>query len=193
MHAFAGLRVLPRGPGDTARASREHLVEVAPSGLVSIAGGKLTTHRSLAALALRALGQTAGPRTRARPVEPLAGAVEPLAETRQLVRLRPQLDAATLAHLVHLYGGFARNVLALGDDLPDLLEPVDPRGPDLAAQVVYAATHEWALDPDDVVLRRTTVAIRGLDSEAVRAHVEQLAGLRPPVDARARRPPGATN
>ena len=53
--AFAGLRVLPRGRDATLDASRDHLLSVGPGGMVSVAGGKLTTHRRIALDALRHL------------------------------------------------------------------------------------------------------------------------------------------
>lgn len=48
--AFAGLRPLVKAaPGTaTARLSREHLIERAPSGLVTVTGGKWTTYRRMA-------------------------------------------------------------------------------------------------------------------------------------------------
>ena len=50
--AFAGLRVLPLGQEAAPSASREHLVSVGSGGVVSVAGGKLTTHRQIALDAL---------------------------------------------------------------------------------------------------------------------------------------------
>lgn len=47
--AFAGLRPLVnRAAVGTARLSREHVVEIAHSGLITIAGGKWTTYRKMA-------------------------------------------------------------------------------------------------------------------------------------------------
>lgn len=47
--AFAGLRPLVhRRPTQTSKLSREHLVEVSRTGLVTIAGGKWTTYRKMA-------------------------------------------------------------------------------------------------------------------------------------------------
>ena len=47
--AFAGLRPLVnRSAVATSRLSREHVVEVSPSGLVTVAGGKWTTYRKMA-------------------------------------------------------------------------------------------------------------------------------------------------
>jgi glycerol-3-phosphate dehydrogenase len=51
---------------------------------------------------------------------------------------------------------------------------VDERAPELEAQVLYARDHEWALTADDVLRRRTALAIRGLDTPEVRARVEAL-------------------
>jgi glycerol-3-phosphate dehydrogenase len=51
------------------------------------------------------------------------------------------------------------------------MEKVHPEGLDVWAQVYHAAEEEWALTVDDVVRRRTTLGIRGLDTEDVRARI----------------------
>jgi glycerol-3-phosphate dehydrogenase len=52
---------------------------------------------------------------------------------------------------------------------PSLLERIHPDGPDIVAQARFAATEEWATTADDVLRRRTTVALRGLaNADAVR-------------------------
>ena len=76
------------------------------------------------------------------------------------------------AHLLHLYGGLANEVVADADD--DLLRRLDPRAPEIAAQVAYAYRREWAVTPEDILRRRTTLALRGLDSPELRARVEAL-------------------
>jgi glycerol-3-phosphate dehydrogenase len=43
-------------------------------------------------------------------------------------------------------------------------------------QVLYAREREWALTADDVLRRRTTLALKGRDSDAVRARVETVLG-----------------
>ena len=52
---FAGVRVLPVGAGVTARAARETMLSAGPLGMVSVAGGKLTTYRRIALAVLHAL------------------------------------------------------------------------------------------------------------------------------------------
>ena len=54
--SYCGLRVLPGGDGATANAKRETVFSTGPSGMVSVAGGKLTTYRRIALDALDHLG-----------------------------------------------------------------------------------------------------------------------------------------
>ena len=67
------------------------------------------------------------------------------------------------------YGTAAEQVLAAGD-----LEPLDRGVPETDAEVLYAREHEWARTADDVLRRRTTLAVTGRDSSAVRSRVEEL-------------------
>lgn len=58
LSAWAGLRPLVnRRAVRTARLSREHVIDVAPSGLVTIAGGKWTTYRKMAQDAVDAVAR----------------------------------------------------------------------------------------------------------------------------------------
>jgi glycerol-3-phosphate dehydrogenase len=45
------------------------------------------------------------------------------------------------------------------------------------AQVLYARDREWAVDAEDVLRRRTTLALRGLASPGVEARVRELLGV----------------
>jgi glycerol-3-phosphate dehydrogenase len=149
---FCGLRVLPVGKGGTADARRETVFSTGPSGMVSVAGGKLTTYRRIALDALDQLGV----RGLARRPRPLPGA-----NGLDRVGWPVQLEPAVRAHLLHLYGSLAPEVLAAAADDPALLEPLVPGRPDLRAQELYARSHEWALTEDDVMRRRTTGWLAG--------------------------------
>ena len=157
---FAGLRVLPLTSRSTAEARREVTLSRGPLGMVSVAGGKLTTYRVIARAVLRELGY----RVPATPV-PLPGAADPAAVAAQL-----DLEPPLAFHLARTYGSLAHEVLSVSDDL----RPLAPGAPDVAAQVVYAREREWAVDVDDVLRRRTTLALRGLATPAVRTRVEEL-------------------
>jgi glycerol-3-phosphate dehydrogenase len=154
--SFYGLRVLPGGPGSTVNARRETVYTTGPQGMLSVAGGKLTTYRRIALDALEHLGVSNLDR---RP-RPLPGATG-LADVRWPVELEP----AIRSHLLHLYGSLATEVLAPALDDPSLLEPLVAGRPDLRAQELYAQEREWARTEDDVSRRRTTVWLAGLGSE----------------------------
>jgi glycerol-3-phosphate dehydrogenase len=163
LSTLVGLRVLPAGRGGTAAARRETLVSRGPRGLVTVAGGKLTTYRRIALDVLRELGV----RRAVRNPRPLPGA----ADAEAVEALLPHEDAEVRAHLAHLYGSHAPIVL---DGDPALHERIHPDGPDVLAQVVHAREREWAVTVDDVLRRRTTVAVRGLATADVRERVAAL-------------------
>jgi glycerol-3-phosphate dehydrogenase len=154
LHAFAGLRVLPAGAGETHNAAREHVVERGPTGLISVAGGKLTTHRRIAAAALGRLPAELRPRLR-RTEQPIVRRGRPEAPVFR------HLDGAIRNHLLSLYGAEAEQVVRLGLELPDGLERIHPEAPDIWAQAHYAVDREWAVTAEDVA-RRTTLFVRGL-------------------------------
>src|SRR5205807_6043321 len=54
-YAFAGLRVLPNSTSSTVKTPRDEVIRIGPTGMVSVAGGKLTTHRHIALKVLRHL------------------------------------------------------------------------------------------------------------------------------------------
>jgi glycerol-3-phosphate dehydrogenase len=144
---FCGLRVLPGGDGATASAKRETVYSTGPSGMVSVAGGKLTTYRQIALEALDELG-VRGLSTKPRPL--------PGATGLERIAWPVELDRTTRNHLLHLYGSLAVDVLAPAAEDPSLLEPLVTGRPDLRAQDAYAREHEWALTDEDVLRRRTT-------------------------------------
>ncbi|MDQ6774333.1 MAG: glycerol-3-phosphate dehydrogenase/oxidase [Candidatus Dormibacteraeota bacterium] len=155
-YAFAGLRALPSGAGSTAQARREEVIAQGPAAMVSMAGGKLTTHRLIALHVLHRLPAFA--RTTLTD-DPLPGS-GPLPE-------RPEgAEREVWEHLTGLYGQDAAAVFRRGP------ERIAPGGPDVWGQVLHAAAAEWARTVDDVVRRRTTLQVRGLDTPAVRAAID---------------------
>jgi glycerol-3-phosphate dehydrogenase len=170
----AGLRVLPAGRGPTSRARRETVLVRGRAGMLTVAGGKLTTYRRIALAALSALRSELGlSRVGAEPA-PLPGAVPFTEALARLTTRYPELDPRLRSHLAHLYGGRAADVVRLADGRAELLEPLDPAAPEIAAQAVYACEHEWACTADDVLRRRTTLAARGLAGADVVARVDAL-------------------
>ena len=160
--AFAGLRVLPGAGRDTASARRETVYLRGPAGMLTVGGGKLTTYRRISLDALAALRSDLDLHRLDRNPVPLPGATELPEATGRLARRFPDLEPGLRAHLVHLYGSLAEEVLEGADERPELLRRLHPEAPDVVAQAVYARRREWACRPEDVLRRRTTLALRGL-------------------------------
>ncbi len=167
--SYAGLRVLPVGEGTTATARRETVFTRSPGGMLNVAGGKLTTYRRIALEALERLRPELSLSRIDKRAWPLPGA-----SGLDAVALPDGLGQDIKAHLVHLYGSLASEVVAPARDDPSLIERLHPDGPDIAAQVLYAGTHEWARAPEDVLRRRTTLFHRGLADDATTERVVAL-------------------
>lgn len=180
---WAGLRPLmaPIGSGadvDESAVSREHQIIVGQDGLITIAGGKLTTYRRMAAevvdnaLKLLRLGNHKPKNLKACETaeEPLPGAVgwpedDDHAAVAKQVRdaSNGRLDEDVARHLANTYGmrglELARRVAkdeALGARL------VEGR-PEVLVQVDWACEEELATRLVDVMVRRTQLFYRDHD------------------------------
>jgi glycerol-3-phosphate dehydrogenase len=162
--AWAGLRPLLDVPGATSTAAvpREHRIVEDPSGLITIAGGKLTTYRSMAAEVvdhaarrLRRLDGRAVPRRAGSDVEPLPGGE--VADLDLLARdlMDEGLGAGVAQALVGRYGSEAAAVANLVHRDAALGNPLVLGHPVIAAEVVYQARREMAMTVEDVMVRRT--------------------------------------
>ncbi|MDS1271701.1 glycerol-3-phosphate dehydrogenase/oxidase [Lipingzhangella sp. LS1_29] len=174
-YSFAGLRVLPGRPGqDSARAPRETVVTVGPGGMISVAGGKWTTFRRIGAQVLDQVRRRLPAVVPDRTTVPVPGVAQPQAVARLLRSGVPPLPADVAEHLATHYGALSHDVLSYVRSAPKLLDRIHPDGPDIWAQAVYGHTHEWARTVDDVLRRRTTVTVRGLETPEIRQRTAQL-------------------
>ncbi|WP_051324881.1 glycerol-3-phosphate dehydrogenase/oxidase [Candidatus Solirubrobacter pratensis] len=152
--AYAGVRPListgdPRKSVDISR--KAELYETS-SGMVTITGGKLTTWRRMAKLAVDRIVERDGQELPCRTHEvPLGMAVEPA----DLARV-DGLSEAAYAQLAGRYGHVAHDVLALAGAFPG---PILEGMPDLMAEVAHAARGDQARTVGDVLLRRTRLAL----------------------------------
>jgi glycerol-3-phosphate dehydrogenase len=183
---YAGLRPLLSGESDeTSSLSREHAVSQSVSGLVTVAGGKYTTYRVMAADVVDAVSRGLD-----RKVPPactdttaLVGAEGFAALWNQRRRLAAEsgLHPARVEHLLQRYGSQIHELFELVADRPGLAEPLEGAEDYLAVEARYAASHEGALHLDDVLTRRTRISIetwdRGLSAaEPVAALVGEVLG-----------------
>ena len=163
---WAGLRPLIKSASSerTADLSRRHKIARSDSGIVSIAGGKLTTYRKMAADTVDEVVAIVGRGGRS---------------TTKKLRLHgaegyDALDA-THPHLANRFGGDARVVLAMIDADPSLGEPLAEGLPYLKAEAVFAVRYELARTLDDVLTRR--IPMRWLARDAALACAEATARL----------------
>jgi glycerol-3-phosphate dehydrogenase len=157
---YVGLRPLVKGEGKTSALSRDHVIHVDTSGLLSITGGKWTTYRHMAedcvdhAITLGRLRDEPCP-------------------TRNL-RIHGYLqDSGALGDL-EVYGSDAAEIRALARD-PRLATQLHPDLPYIAAEVVWAARNEMARTVEDILARRTRALF--LNAAAASAMAEPVAKL----------------
>jgi glycerol-3-phosphate dehydrogenase len=183
LFTYAGVRPLPYNPeGETGGVTRSHVVfdhakgdsaaggkvksqsaDLPPvGGLLSIIGGKLTTYLNLSRqttdVVFKKLDRK-GPRSTSRKT-PLPGS-----ETSDFESFVEGFKAASTVpdvlsdRLLKLYGVRAAEVLAIGEDDPDLLTPLSPiesvETALIGAEVIWAFREEMAETLSDVLLRRT--------------------------------------
>ncbi|AVJ28666.1 glycerol-3-phosphate dehydrogenase/oxidase [Achromobacter spanius] len=168
--SIAGCRPLVAPPGGkTLEIKRNHEIHVAPDGLVTIVGGKLTTSRHMAEQTIDAAQQVIGRQGRCL--------------TRRAYLLGaagydPQAIVASgglSAHLGERYGTEARFVSDIMQSDPALMAPIVEGLPYTEAEVVYAARHELAATVQDVLSRRMRARLMARDASArAAARVGQL-------------------
>ncbi len=173
---FAGARpLLSDGKStDTKRLARDHAVELDErSGLVSIMGGKWTTHRAMAEDTVNSLQKyLGGSMTESKTIHyPLAGARDYTPEFwRSLAQAAPGGEL-TAKHLAEKYGTRATEVLALVKENAELGAPIVAGLAPICAEVVFAAREEMAISIEDVLARRIGLQFYGWKESIVAAPV----------------------
>jgi glycerol-3-phosphate dehydrogenase len=166
MSAWSGLRPLVRDPNklDTKSLARNHIIEVAPSGLITIAGGKWTTYRHMAE-------ETVDAAVKAHNLAPKNGCVtaglllegghnyDPLMYIHLVQDYGIEVDVAQ--HLASTYGDrafvVARMCKMTGKRWPIVGHRLHEEYPYLEAEVRYAV-REYAASAIDVIARRLRLA-----------------------------------
>ncbi|MFV2081435.1 MAG: FAD-dependent oxidoreductase [bacterium] len=165
--AWSGLRPLIFDPkaSDTAKLTRDHLIEQSPSGLITIAGGKWTTYRKMALEvvdhAVRRFSLKARTGSWTDRIYIMGGAdYDPQGGARLAEKYA--LDTQVAWHLNRAYGDRADKVARIAASGFGALLAKDY--PYLEAEVLYAVRHECAEHAMDVLAHRTSLAM--LDTAA---------------------------
>jgi glycerol-3-phosphate dehydrogenase len=180
---YTGLRpLLSAEASTTAKLSREHAVGNPVPGLVVVAGGKYTTYRVMAKDAVDAAVGDLTTRVPASCTDqvPLLGADGYRAAWNRRAQLarRAGLHVSRIEHLLRRYGTLTDEILAMIEADPALGVPLTGATDYLAAEVVYAVTHEGARHLEDVLSRRTRISIETTDRgvAAARTTAQLVAG-----------------
>jgi glycerol-3-phosphate dehydrogenase len=177
---WAGVRPLVRNDAalSTAAVSREHAILRGSGGMLSIVGGKLTTHRRMAAEMVdrvgdelhRLDGRPRAPRARTD-LEPLPGGsaadLAPLHARAVEIGLAPE----TADHLVARYGDELQAIVNLVAADRRLAERIHPTHPAILAEVVHVTRRELARTVDDVLVRRLHLYYETTDAGVAAAAV----------------------
>ncbi len=183
---YAGYRplVAEESAEATTQVSREHVIFHPAPGLISIAGGKYTTYRVMAADAVDAavaeLDDEAILASTTAEI-PLVGAVgfADLWADRASLADRWDLPVTTVERLLRRHGSRVSEVFDVISADPAMRQPLPPEGRHIAAEAVVAVTHQGALDLEDVLVRRLRLTAESPD--AGRAAAAAVAPLVAPL------------
>jgi glycerol-3-phosphate dehydrogenase len=157
---YVGLRPLVKGDGKTSALSRDHVIHVDTSGLLTITGGKWTTYRHMAedcvdhAITL--------------------GKLPDLECRTKNLRIHGYVENSAALGSLQVYGSDSEAIRALAED-PALAVQLHPELPYIAAEVVWAARAEMARTVEDVLARHTRALF--LNARAATAMAEPVARL----------------
>jgi glycerol-3-phosphate dehydrogenase len=157
---FVGLRPLVKGEGKTSALSRDHVIHVDTSGLLTITGGKWTTYRHMAedcvdhAITL--------------------GKLDDAACATKTLRIHGYLEDSEALGSLEVYGSDAEAIRTLAEDTV-LAAQLHPDLPYIAAEVVWAARAEMARNVEDILARHTRALF--LNATAAIAMAEPVASL----------------
>ncbi|KPK15484.1 MAG: hypothetical protein AMJ62_09140 [Myxococcales bacterium SG8_38] len=180
---WAGIRALIAPEPSTeelaeSAVSREHEIIVGEDGLITIAGGKLTTYRKMAEEVMgtaiqmlrlsEQLPETLTPTHSDE--EPLPGAIGwPEDDDNEKVAKRVTevaqglLSAETCLYLANAYGMRAIWLAERCAAEPSSCEPIIAGRPEIMAQVDFGVDEELAATVSDIMIRRTQIFFRDLD------------------------------
>jgi glycerol-3-phosphate dehydrogenase len=166
-HSFAGLRALIvseswRRPS---ALPREELIFESPSGLLTVAGGKLTTHRRIAERVvdrvMRSIGRSVSRSpTRDTPLPGARDAIEYLDGVARSEAIGHALPAEVNQMLTARYGSSAGLVVLIAQTDPALATPLAAGAPAIGAEVIHAVRSEMARTVADFIVRRTAMTWR---------------------------------
>jgi len=162
----AGARPLVSSAGsrDTKKLARDHEIELEPqSGLISIMGGKWTTHRAMAEDTINAVQRfLGGPAVPCQTLSHrLLGSDGYSPDYWKSLTSKYGVSELTARHLAQKYGTRAEQVMDLAAAGPDLAVPLVEGLAPVGAEVIYGIRNEMATGIEDILARRTGLQMYG--------------------------------
>lgn len=145
LSVFAGLRPLAAPKNEdagekTKEISRSHKIEISPSGLVTITGGKWTTYRYMAEDVIN----------KSIPIAKL-----PFKECKTKdLKIHGYKENVNRSVFSYVYGSDYVHIQKIATENPQLAEKIHPRLDNIGAEVIWAIREEMALTVEDVLARR---------------------------------------
>jgi glycerol-3-phosphate dehydrogenase len=181
--SWAGLRPLlhEEGKSPSEISRKDEIMEDTASGLISIAGGKLTTHRRMAErvvdLVVKRVGGKFGPCTTDRVPLPNGEftAEELLVLQNTLKQRLPRLGIPGAQRLVRLYGAGAVRILERAEAAPWSAEALPGQPEVLRAEIAHSLDEEMPLTLEDLLERRTRLLL--FDARQGLAGAEETASI----------------
>jgi glycerol-3-phosphate dehydrogenase len=159
---FAGLRPLVKSSGKkTAELSRDHLITVSDSGLVTITGGKWTTYRRMAEDVINTVIRKTGFPFRPCPTADL--------------KIHGAVETTDYNEPLYYHGSDRPAIRSLIDAGKASGEPIHPRLPYLQAEITWAVQQEMCMTVEDALSRRTRSLF--LDAAAAVEAAPQVADI----------------
>lgn len=163
LSVFAGIRPLVRtsNTANTGALSRDHVIHIDGSGLMTVCGGKWTTYRQMA--------------------EDCVDQAATLAQLRekpcvtQRLKIHGCLDSVEQTEPLSVYGSDADEIRKLVAQNLELNRRLHPALPYVRAEVVWATRHEMARTVEDVLARRTRALF--LNARAAQEMAPEVAQL----------------
>lgn len=179
--SWAGIRpLLASDPSlPPGQISREHRIVTGTGGMLTVAGGKLTTFRLIGEQVVGAatrelVGQAAIPTPRSK-TEPLPGGEGAAGLALRAPGSGLGLSDDTIDYLRNRYGTETSAIYALCRDDKELAKPLCPEHPAIGAQVPFAIQREFARTSADILERRIRLTTETADrGNAARPEVERL-------------------
>jgi glycerol-3-phosphate dehydrogenase len=163
--AFSGVRVLQQSEANNpSQISRDWVLEITPTGLISSIGGKLTSAREdasqLVDYVCEQLGINVSCQTFGRDFPWLHGIpYQQLLDTARETAKHLGIDDECADYLVKRHGKRVEDIFQICKEYPPLIQRIKPELPFIKAELTFCSQYEMVIHLDDLLRRRIPLLI----------------------------------